>query len=302
MLFAIRFVLAINTRDTSRKPGKISVYFFGYSYFPPNCHIVAPASPWNMYTFCIVYKPRYGVQFRYIIRAVRLMQNLLIVGARTGIGKALVERVADRFNVWTASRNATADDDLRQLQWDATSGAFPDGFLPDRLDGLVYSPGSITLKPFGRLSDDDFRKDWELNVLGAVRTLQAAMPSLKAAPSASVVLFSTTAVSTGMPMHASIAAAKGAVEGLSRSLAAELAPGIRVNAIAPSLTDTPLAAGLLRTDRQRAAAQDRHPLGRIGKPADIAAAAEFLLSPESAWVTGQVLHVDGGIGGVRRFG
>jgi NAD(P)-dependent dehydrogenase (short-subunit alcohol dehydrogenase family) len=128
------------------------------------------------------------------------------------------------------------------------------------------------------------------------------LPSLKAADRASVVLFSTVAVGTGMPMHASIAAAKGAVEGLTRSLAAELAPGIRVNAIAPSLTDTPLAAGLLRSERQRAAAAERHPLGRIGQPSDLAATARFLLSEEAGWVTGQVLNVDGGMGALRRFG
>ncbi len=131
--------------------------------------------------------------------------------------------------------------------------------------------------------------------------LQAALPALNAAPQAAVVLFSTVAVSTGMPMHASVASAKGAVEGLTRSLAAELAPKIRVNAIAPSLTETPLAARLLRTERQRTAAVDRHPLERVGQPADIAAAARFLLSDDASWITGQVLAVDGGIGAVRRF-
>jgi NAD(P)-dependent dehydrogenase (short-subunit alcohol dehydrogenase family) len=190
----------------------------------------------------------------------------------------------------------------RHLIWDATAGDFPMDRLPETLQGLVYCPGSIRLQPFSRLRDEDFRADFELNLLGAVRVLRAALPCLKAADRASVVLFSTVAVTTGMPMHASIAAAKGAVEGLTRSLAAELAPGIRVNAIAPSLTETPLAAGLLRTERQRAAAAERHPLGRIGQPSDLAAAARFLLSDEAGWVTGQVLHVDGGMGGLRRFG
>ena len=146
-----------------------------------------------------------------------------------------------------------------------------------------------------------FREDFELNLLGAVRALKASMPALKAAPMASVVLFSTVAVTTGMPMHSSIAAAKGAVEGLTRSLAAELAPKIRVNAIAPSLTETPLAAKLLRTERQRTAAAERHPLAKVGDADDLAAAAEFLLSQEAKWITGQVLPVDGGIGSLRRF-
>jgi NAD(P)-dependent dehydrogenase (short-subunit alcohol dehydrogenase family) len=190
----------------------------------------------------------------------------------------------------------------RHLTWDATAGDFPVDQLPETLEGLVYCPGSIRLQPFSRLRDEDFRVDFEVNLLGAVRVLRAVLPSLKAADRASVVLFSTVAVGTGMPMHASIAAAKGAVEGLTRSLAAELAPGIRVNAIAPSLTDTPLAAGLLRSERQRAAAAERHPLGRIGQPSDLAATARFLLSEEAGWVTGQVLNVDGGMGALRRFG
>lgn len=138
--------------------------------------------------------------------------------------------------------------------------------------------------------------------MGAVRAVRAALPALKAAQQASIVLFSTVAVGTGMPMHASIAAAKGAVEGLARSLAAELAPQIRVNVIAPSLTDTPLAAGLLRTDRQRESAAKRHPLERVGHVEDIASAARFLLSDQSSWVSGQVVNVDGGLGALRLFG
>jgi NAD(P)-dependent dehydrogenase (short-subunit alcohol dehydrogenase family) len=157
------------------------------------------------------------------------------------------------------------------------------------------------LQPFLRLTDDAFREDFELNVLGAVRVIRAALPALKAAATSSVVLFSTVAVTTGMPMHASIAAAKGAVEGLTRSLAAEYAPKIRVNALALSLTNTPLSASLLRTEKQRAAAAERHPLGRIGTAEDIAAAARFLLTDQASWITGQVFHVDGGIGAIRRF-
>ena len=228
------------------------------------------------------------------------MRNVLLVGASRGIGTALADRLRADQTLYTASRGESDAGD-RHVHWDAASDSFPRDFLPDRLDGLVYCPGTINLKPFGRLTEEDYRADWEINFLGAVRALTAALPPLKAAGEASVVLFSSTAVSTGMPMHASVAAAKGAIEGLTRSLAAELAPGIRVNAVAPSLTNTPLAAGLLRTDRQRAAAQDRHPLARIGKPSDIAAAATFLLSPDSAWMTGQVVSVDGGIGSVRRF-
>ena len=230
------------------------------------------------------------------------MPNLLIIGASHGVGQALATRVADSHQLWTASRQAASSDQSRHTTWDASSEAFPQDFLPDALDGLVYCPGSIRLLPFERLSAEAFLEDYRINLLGAVRALQAALPALKAAPTASVVLFSTVAVTTGMPMHTSIAAAKGAVEGLTRSLAAELAPKIRVNAVAPSLSDTPLAARLLRTDRQRAAAAERHPLERIGQAVDLAAAAQFLLSEDASWITGQVLPVDGGIGAVRRFG
>jgi 3-oxoacyl-[acyl-carrier protein] reductase len=171
--------------------------------------------------------------------------------------------------------------------------------LPAQLDGLVYLPGSITLKPFHRLTAEDFRADFQVNCLGAVAVLQAALPALKAAPHASVVLFSTIAVAQGLSFHASIAAAKGAVEGLTRSLAAELAPKIRVNAIAPSLTDTPLAGNLLNTPAKKEAAAKRHPLQQVGEPEDVAQLVAFLLSDASKFFTGQVLRPDGGLSSVR---
>ncbi len=229
------------------------------------------------------------------------MKKILIIGASSGVGAALLKRLRDSNEIFTASRSATGDDESRHAAWDAVNEPFPADFLPQRLDGLAYCPGSINLQPFERISEASFREDLELNLLGAVRALKASLPALKAAPTASIVLFSTVAVSTGMPMHASIAAAKGAIEGLTRSLAAELAPKMRVNAIAPSLTETPLSVKLLRTDRQRTAAAERHPLAQIGEANDIAAAAEFLLSEEAKWITGQVLQVDGGIGSLRRF-
>lgn len=227
--------------------------------------------------------------------------KLLIVGGNSGVGASLVSALANKFEIWTASRDPDEGKATHSIVWDATKTELPVETLPDTLNGMVYCPGSIRLAPFDRLDDQAFKDDFQLNLIGAVRAFRACLPALKAADKASVVLFSTVAVSQGMPMHASIAAAKGAVEGLTRSLAAELAPGIRVNAIAPSLTDTPLTAGLLRTDRQREAAAQRHPQGRIGKPDDISAAARFLLSDESDWVTGQVLHVDGGLSSVRLF-
>lgn len=229
------------------------------------------------------------------------MANLLIIGASSGIGAALASRVSGEYALWCASRRPVLLDGVSFIPWDAGQGSFPVDALPETLDGLVYCPGTIRLAPFARLTDAAFREDFELNLLGAVRAIRAALPALKSSERAGIVLFSTVAVTTGMPMHASVAAAKGAVEGLVRSLAAELAPRIRVNAIAPSLTDTPMAGGLLKTDAQREAAVGRHPLGRLGKPEDIAAAAAFLLSEDASWITGEVLHVDGGMGGLRRF-
>jgi NAD(P)-dependent dehydrogenase (short-subunit alcohol dehydrogenase family) len=155
------------------------------------------------------------------------------------------------------------------------------------------------LKPFHLLRSRDFVRDLEVNYLGAVKTLQHYLPRLREADSASVVLLSTVAVQTGLAFHASVAGAKGAVEGLTRALAAELAPKIRVNAVAPSLTDTPLARSLLNQPAKRESASKRHPLQRIGTPADIASAVCFLLADESGWITGQVIAVDGGLSRIR---
>jgi NAD(P)-dependent dehydrogenase (short-subunit alcohol dehydrogenase family) len=168
-------------------------------------------------------------------------------------------------------------------------------FLPDTLDGLVYCPGNITLKPFGRIRPEEFVKDFNLQVVGAVKVVQAVLPKLKSSESASIVLFSTVAVKSGFNFHTMVSASKGAIEGLSVSLAAELAPKIRVNCIAPSLTDTPLAESLLNNDAKREANAQRHPLKRIGNVNDMAEMAGFLISDKSGWITGQVFHVDGGM-------
>lgn len=168
------------------------------------------------------------------------------------------------------------------------------------LDGLVYFPGTIQLKPFSRITEQEFLSDFHINALGAVASIQHYLPQLKsAAETASVVLMSTVAVAQGMSFHSSIGMAKGAVEGLAKSLAAELAPSIRVNVVAPSLTDTPLAERLINSPEKLEASEKRHPLRRIGKPEDVAGAVQFLLSDQASWITGQIIHVDGGMSSLR---
>lgn len=163
------------------------------------------------------------------------------------------------------------------------------------LAGLVYAVGTINLKPLGRLTSADFESDFRLNAMGAALAVQASLPALKAyAGTASVLLFSTVAVAQGFASHASVAMAKGAVEGLTRALGAELAPKIRVNAIAPSLTDTPLAKAITGQPAMAQALGQMHPLARLGTAADSARMAAFLVSDEADWITGQVIGVDGG--------
>lgn len=229
-------------------------------------------------------------------------KNYLIIGASSGIGLEITRQLAHAgAQVYAYSRTALPES-LPGVQWshlDVTAPDFSLDGLPETLHGFVYCPGSINLKPFARISDDDFRKELEINVVGAFKSIKAAAPALKKAGQASIVLFSTVAVQTGMTFHAGIAAAKGAVEGLTRALAAELAPLVRVNCIAPSLTDTPLAANLLNSEEKRNNSANRHPLRRIGTPEDMAAMALFLLDENSGFMTGQVLHVDGGLGNLR---
>jgi 3-oxoacyl-[acyl-carrier protein] reductase len=231
-------------------------------------------------------------------------RNILVVGGSSGIGLELTRRLIEgkaEVTVWSRTEPVglkppaythRAVDVGRPI-------ADQDAQSPESLHGLIYCPGSITLGSFSRLTEDQFLADFQLNLLGAVRVLQHCLRSFDR-DGASVVMFSTVAVQTGLAFHASIAAAKGAVEALVRSLAAEFAQKrIRFNAIALSLTDTPLAAALLSTEDKRAKADQRHPLGRVGTPSDPASAAEFLLSSDSSWITGQVLPVDGGFSSLR---
>ena len=174
--------------------------------------------------------------------------------------------------------------------------------FPSILHGLVYCPGNIRLTPFLRLKDEDFLEDFSLNVLGAIRVIRECLPSLMDADGSSIVFISTVAVRLGMNFHTSVATVKSALEGLAKSLAAEYAgKKLRVNVVAPSLTNTRLAARLLSTEEKREKSAQRHPLRRYGEPSDIANAIAFLLSENSSWITGQVFSVDGGMSSVRLF-
>ncbi|MEJ7558839.1 MAG: SDR family oxidoreductase [Pedobacter sp.] len=228
-------------------------------------------------------------------------KNILVVGGSSGIGLSLVKLLHQQnANIYVVSRSPSEDwpANVQFLKLDVTGNLDAVAtFLPQQLHGLVYSVGSINLKPFTRLTAEDFLKDFHLNVLGAVGMIQQCMKSVKNAGGSSIVLISSVAARIGMPYHASVAAAKGAVEGLALSLAAELASQqIRVNVVAPSLTDTPLAQNMLSTPEKREAMGKRHPLGMIGQPQDISRAIAYLLSDDSNWVTGQVIGLDGGLG------
>ena len=231
------------------------------------------------------------------------MEKYLVVGASSGIGNALVNQLSQQGHLVYATyfKNEiiapNANTSFHQLNVLEENISLE--FLPESINGIVYCPGSINLKPFARIKPEDFEQDYKLQLIGAVKVIQAALPKLKEADNASIVLFSTVAVQSGLNFHSLVASSKGAVEGLTRALAAELAPKIRVNCIAPSLTDTPLAALLLNTDQKKEANSLRHPLKRIGSATDIANMAEFLLSDKSGWITGQILHVDGGMGSIK---
>jgi len=226
-----------------------------------------------------------------------MKKNILIVGGSKGIGLENVNLLEDKHNLFVLSRSKEnlEGKNITHFTFDVLEDDISDLDLPDRLDGLVFCPGSINLKPFKMLKPSAFEEDINLNFLSLVKVTHKLIDKLKKSDQASIVYYSTVAVQTGMPFHTSIAAAKGAIEGFARSLAAEYAPSFRVNVIAPSLTNTPLASRLLGNDKKKEKMDERHPLKRVGTPHDIAAMTAFLLSEDSSWMTGQVLGIDGGM-------
>lgn len=222
------------------------------------------------------------------------MKTVLIVGGSSGIGKALVNILLNTTKVFSISRTSSGivHSNFTEFCCDVVHDVLPD---IEKVDTIVYCPGSINLKPFARLKEEDFTNDFSINVLGAVMVIQKYLPILKHATYPNILMFSSVAVKMGMPFHASIAASKGAVEGLVKSLAAELAPLVRVNAIAPTLTDTKLASKLLRNDRLKEMSADRHPLKRYLQPKEVAEMASFIISDSALSFTGQIFEMDCGI-------
>lgn len=222
------------------------------------------------------------------------MKTYIVVGGSRGIGNAIVHTLLKSYKVINISRikPELLHNNLTHYDCDILTNELPE---IDAADGLVYCPGSINLKPIGRLSLDEFRADYEINVIGAVKAIQKYLNIIKNGDHPSIVLFSTVATKLGMPFHASVAAAKSGVEGLVKSLGAELATTLRINAIAPTVTNTDLASKLLRNDKMIENITERHPMKKFLQPQDVANMAEFLLSVKSSSISGQIFEMDYGI-------
>ena len=225
------------------------------------------------------------------------MKNILLIGGSYGIGLAIAKELQNDNNIFIASRSNEGLEALNitHIPFDSTTDIIDVSQLPATIDGLVYCPGSINLRPFRGLKLETFESDMQINFFGMVKVIQTVLPQLTASNQSSIVLFSSVAASMGMPFHTSVAAAKGAIEGFAKALAAEYAPKIRVNVIAPSLTNTPLADKFLNNETKQEKSSKRHPLKRFGQPEDLAKMATFLLSDNASWISGQIMHVDGGM-------
>jgi 3-oxoacyl-[acyl-carrier protein] reductase len=225
------------------------------------------------------------------------MKNILLVGGSYGIGLAIAKELQFENKVFIASRTNEniADLHVTHIPFDATTDTLDTSKLPEVIDGLVYCPGSINLRPFKGLKPESFESDLQINFISLVKVIQTVLPNLTASNQSSIVMFSTVAVKMGMPFHTSVSASKGAIEGFAKALAAEYAPKIRVNVIAPSLTDTPLANKFLNSEEKKEKSAARNPMKKVGTSEDIAQMASFLLSEKSSWISGQIFHVDGGM-------
>ena len=221
------------------------------------------------------------------------MRHILIIGGTKGIGKAIIDLLIEENNITCMSRNVSYNHvNYNHIQIDATLDNFPD---LEKIDSLVYCPGSINLKPISTLSIEDFRNDFELNVIGAVKSIKKYLPLLKKGENPSILLFSTVATKLGMPYHASVSASKSAIDGIVKTLGAELAPKIRINAIAPTITNTELASKILRNEKVLENMIERHPLKKILSANEVAKMAKFLISEDGSSISGQIINMDAGI-------
>ena len=229
------------------------------------------------------------------------MKNILIIGGSSGIGRDVVKKMTENnCNVFASfNSNNEFESNTNYFHLDVMEQELNLDFLPDVIDGLVYCPGSINLKPFKRISPKDFTKDFELQVVGAIKVIQSLLKKLDKSENASIVLFSTVAVKLGFNFHTQVASSKGAIEGLTKSLAAELSPNIRVNCIAPSLVETKMTERLTNSDMKKESIANKHPLKTIGEVSDISNMISFLLSEKSKWITGQTIRIDGGLSTLR---
>ena len=228
------------------------------------------------------------------------MKNILLIGGSTGIGYELSQKLKEDNNIFISTRNQDKFNhpNIKTNELDLDK-EFETDWLPEHLDGFIYLPGTINLRPFKGLKPSVFIEDFNINVMGCIKILQKVLPKIQAAENPSIVMFSTVAVKIGMPFHSSVSSSKGAIEGITRSLAAEFAPKIRVNAIAPSILDTPLAEKFLNSETKLENSRNRHPMKEIGSPKDISEVVKFLLEDNSKWMTGQIIPFDGGMSSVK---
>ena len=222
------------------------------------------------------------------------MRHILIIGGTKGIGKAIIDLLIEENKITCMSRNVSDynHENYNHIELDATLDNFPD---LEKIDSLVYCPGSINLKPISTLSIEDFRNDFELNVIGAVKSIKKYLPLLKKGENPSILLFSTVATKLGMPYHASVSASKSAIDGIVKTLGAELAPKIRINAIAPTITNTELASKILRNEKVLENMIERHPLKKILSASEVAKMAKFLIFEDGSSISGQIINMDAGI-------
>ncbi|MFT0715147.1 SDR family NAD(P)-dependent oxidoreductase [Flagellimonas lutimaris] len=224
-----------------------------------------------------------------------MKKNILLIGGSYGIGLEMAKKLSKDNQVYVASRSneQLSNIDVTHIPFDVLTDDISEKAIPENLDGFVYCPGSINLKPFKTIGVDTIQNDMEINFIALAKTVKSIINIMN--NGSSMVFFSTVAVGTGMPFHTSVSAAKGAIEGFARALAAEYAPKVRVNVIAPSLVDTPLSERLLSNDKKKEMMSERHPMKRVGSASDIANMATFLLDSDNSWITGQVIGVDGGM-------